>query len=138
MEDRAFDLIICNGEVVTDTGKKALDIGILDGKIAALQPNIRVEASQKIDATHKLVFPGFIDAHTHMGIPIMNTHSIDDFESGSISAAYGGVTTIIDFTVQEKGQSLRESLDVRIDKANGKSHVDYGLHVNVTDQPENE
>ncbi len=136
MEDRAFDLIICNGTVVTDTGKKALDIGILDGKIAALQPNIHVDASQKIDATHKLVFPGFIDAHTHMGIPIMDTHSIDDFESGSIAAACGGVTAIIDFTVQEKGQSLRESVDVRIEKARGKSHIDYGLHVNVTDLPE--
>ncbi|MCH8981729.1 amidohydrolase family protein, partial [candidate division KSB1 bacterium] len=120
MEDRAFDLIICNGTVVTDTGKKALDIGILDGKIAALQPNIHVDASQKIDATHKLVFPGFIDAHTHMGIPIMDTHSIDDFESGSIAAACGGVTAIIDFTVQEKGQSLRESVDVGIEKARGK------------------
>lgn len=136
MEDRAFDLIICNGEVVTDTGKKTLDIGILDGKIAALQPNISVEASRKIDATSKLIFPGFIDAHTHMGIPIMNTYSIDDFESGSIAAACGGVTTIIDFTLQEKGQSLRESVDMRIEKAQGKSHVDYGLHVNVTDQPE--
>jgi len=133
---KKFDLLISNGEVVTEMGKQNIDIGILNRKIAALQPNIRVEASQKIDATNKLVLPGFIDAHTHMGIPIMNTHSIDDFESGSIAAACGGVTTIIDFTVQEKGQSLRESVDVRIEKARGKSHVDYGLHVNITDEPE--
>jgi len=130
------DLLIKNGTVVTNAGKQRLDIGVRDGKIDLLQAAIDAPAKRTIDAKERLVFPGFIDAHTHMGIPIMDTHSIDDFESGSIAAACGGVTTIIDFTVQEKGQSLRESVDVRIEKARGKSHVDYGLHVNVTDQPE--
>ncbi len=130
-----FDLLICNGEVVSDSGVSQRDIGVREGKIAAFAPRLPQHATQKIDAADKLVFPGFIDAHTHMGIPIMNTHSIDDFESGSVAAAFGGVTTIIDFTVQEKGQTLEESVEIRIQRAR-KCHVDYGLHVNVTDQPE--
>ncbi|NIW79006.1 MAG: dihydropyrimidinase, partial [Calditrichae bacterium] len=88
-----------------------------------------------IDASGKLVFPGFIDAHTHMGIPIMDTISADDFESGSRAAAFGGVTTILDFTVQEKGQSLQEAVEIRCRKAQRKSYVDFSMHVNVTDQP---
>jgi len=121
--------------VVTVHGSSKADIGVRDGKIAEVAPRLSGAAAKSIDAAGKLVLPGFIDAHTHMGIPIMNTHSVDDFESGSIAAACGGVTTIVDFTVQQPGQTLRESLDIRIGKAMGKSHVDFGLHVNVTDQP---
>lgn len=134
MEDK-FDLLVINGEVATERNFVKLDIGIRDGIIAALSPNLKRNADRVLDAAGKLIFPGFIDAHTHMGIPIMNTHSIDDFESGAVAAAFGGVTTIIDFTVQEKGQSLRESVEVRLKKAE-KCHVDYALHVNITDQPE--
>ena len=130
-----FDLLVVNGDVVTKKGSERLDIGVSRGIITVLSPNLNRNADRVIDATGKLVFPGFIDAHTHMGIPIMNTHSIDDFESGSVAAAFGGVTTIIDFTVQEKGQSLRESVELRIKKAQ-TCHVDCGLHVNITDQPE--
>ncbi len=113
-----------------------MDIGIRDGKIAAIAPGLTDSAREAIDATGKLVFPGFIDAHTHMGIPIMGTHSADDFDSGSVAAACGGVTTIVDFTVQPPGQTLAESVDVRLGKARGKSHVDFALHVNVTDRPQ--
>lgn len=114
-----------------------MDVGVVDEKILLVEPEIDDRpATRTIDATDKIVFPGFIDAHTHMGIPIMGTRSIDDFESGSIAAACGGVTTIIDFTVQEPGQTLQESIDVRLAKADGKSHIDYALHVNVTDQPQ--
>jgi len=78
------------------------DILISNQIIEKIAENISVEEAQKIDATDKYIFPGFIDAHTHMGIPIRNTVSADDFESGTIAALHGGVTTIIDFTVQEK------------------------------------
>lgn len=134
--DQSFDLLILKGIVVTDTTCDNLDVGIKKGKITALSPNLPANANRIIDARDKLVFPGFIDAHTHMGIPIMDTHSSDDFESGSIAAAFGGVTTIIDFTVQEKDQTLKDSVEARIKKAQGKSHIDYGLHVNITDEPD--
>jgi len=130
-----FDLLIVNGNVVSSQDTKQLDIAVLNGKIAALSPTLKEDAKRKIDASGKLVFPGIIDAHTHMGIPIMNTRSADDFKSGSIAAACGGVTTIIDFTVQEPRQTLRDSIEVRKSLALGKSHIDFGLHVNVTNQP---
>lgn len=131
-----LDLLIRKGDVALESGFQKLDIGISNGKIASIGPDLNLTADRIIDASGKLIFPGFIDAHTHMGIPIMNTTSADDFESGSIAAAFGGITTILDFTVQEKGQSLKDAVDVRIQKALSKCHVDYGIHVNVTDQPE--
>lgn len=136
MPTENFDLLICNGVVVTHNEKQRLDVGVRDGKITALAPSLSQDATLNIDASDRFVFPGFIDAHTHMGIPIMDTCSVDDFQSGSVAAACGGVTTIIDFTVQEKGQTLRESVGVRLQNAQGRCHVDYGLHVNVTDEPE--
>jgi len=131
-----FDLVIRHGDVVFDTGVQRFDVGVRAGKICALAPSLPKNAQQVVDATGKLIFPGFIDAHTHMGIPVMDTYSVDNFESGSIAAACGGVTTILDFTVQEKGQSLKQSVEARLQKAHGKCHVDFDLHVNVTDQPE--
>lgn len=132
-----FDLLLTNGRVATNQDVQRLDIAVKDETIVQLSPQIEAEARQCIDAAGKLILPGMIDAHTHMGIPIMATQSIDDFESGSVAAACGGITTIIDFTVQGKGQSLKDSIDVRLRKARGKCHVDFGLHVNYTDDPEN-
>lgn len=135
-ENNYFDLLIKNGEVILSEGAVHLDVGVREGQIVALGTDLTPDdAETVIDAGGKLVFPGFIDAHTHMGIPIKDTTSADDFESGSIAAAFGGVTTILDFTVQEPGQSLSEAVDVRLEKAQGRSHVDFGIHVNVTDQP---
>ncbi|MBK9049649.1 MAG: dihydropyrimidinase [Chloroflexi bacterium] len=129
-----FDLIIYNGSVVFSHGTLRVDIGVKDGKIAALEQGLdTAAATQTLDATGLLIFPGFIDSHTHMGIPIKDTWSADDFESGSRAAAWGGVTTILDFTVQARGQSYRQALDERRGRAQGKSHIDYGIHVNVTD-----
>ncbi len=132
----SFDLIVRNGRVVTSRETRRLDVGIRGGRIAALEPSLPAKAAQEIDAGGCLVFPGFIDAHTHMGIPIKTTWSADDFNTGSRAAAFGGITTIIDFTVQAKGQSLQQALKERIHRAGGKSFVDVHLHVNVTDQPE--
>jgi len=132
-----YDLIIRDGYVVAETGVTQADIGIVNGKIVAVAPELTERGNAEIDALGKLVFPGFIDAHTHMGIPIKDTTSADDFESGSIAAAFGGITSIIDFTVQDKGQTLRESVEARLQLARGKCHVDFGLHVNITDDPEN-
>lgn len=137
MGGNRFDMIVANGIVVTADSNQRFDIGVRNGKIAALEAGLGNNAEIVIDAFGRLVFPGFIDAHTHMGIPIKNTTSADDFASGSVAAACGGVTTILDFTVQDKGQSINEALQIRQQKASGKSHVDYGIHVNITDQPEN-
>lgn len=128
------DLVIKNGMVFIDGNLQQIDIGIRAGKTIALKNDLP-KGKECIDATGKLVFPGFIDAHTHMGVPIIDTCSADDFASGSRAAACGGITTIVDFTVQERGQSLRDALKTRMAKASNCC-VDYGIHVNITDNPE--
>jgi len=133
---KTFDLLIRNGKIATESGFQKLDIGILAGKIFSIRPKLNQPADRIIDAFNRLIFPGFIDSHTHMGIPIKDTMSADDFDSGSIAAAFGGVTTILDFTVQQKGQSLKDALRDRMNLAKGKSCIDFGMHINVTDQPE--
>ncbi len=132
-----LDLIVRQGELVLPGGRVMRgDVAIRHGIIAAIEPRIDESAAEEIDASGLMVFPGFIDPHTHMGIPILDTFSADDFESGSRAAAAGGITTILDFTVQRPGQSLEEALQERLGLAEGRCHVDFNIHVNVTDRPE--
>ena len=92
-----------------------------------------MEADQTIDASGKLVIPGGIDPHTHMELPFGGTESSDDFRTGTIAAAHGGTTSIIDFAVQYKGQSLIEGIDNWHKKAEGKTAIDYGFHLITTE-----
>jgi dihydropyrimidinase len=126
-------ILIKNGTLVTPDKIYQADILISNQKIEKISEQIDSNETEIIDAKGKYIFPGFIDTHTHMGIPIRGTTSADDFESGSIAALHGGVTTIIDFTVQEKSESLMDSLKKRKAQADGKTSVDYALHCNVTD-----
>ena len=95
-----------------------------------------IEADNTINASGKLVIPGGIDPHTHMELPFGGTSSSDDFKSGTIAAAHGGTTTIIDFAVQYHGESLIQAVDNWHQKAEGKTAVDYGFHLITTDLPD--
>jgi dihydropyrimidinase len=127
------DSKIVNGEVVTAWGMSKQEIGIRDGKIVMLADHIDEPAEQVIDATGMLVMPGAIDVHVHMQLPFCGTVSADDFENGTKAAACGGVTTIIDFAVQKKGESLVDAVRARRGEADGKVGIDYGLHAVPTD-----
>ena len=87
-------------------------------------------ARREIDARGLLVFPGLIDAHTHMALPVAGTRSSDDFLSGSRAAAAGGVTTIVDFTVGAADRTLGESIEQRLADARD-AVVDYAFHAEV-------
>jgi dihydropyrimidinase len=89
-----------------------------------------------IDAGGQYVFPGGIDVHTHLDMPFGGTTSSDDFETGTIAAAFGGTTTLIDFAIQYKGQTLRTALDTWWKKADRKAAIDYGFHCIMTDVPD--
>jgi dihydropyrimidinase len=129
-----FDTVIRNGTVVTASDTYAADVGISAGVISAVGSGLPIENSQKvIDARAMLVMPGGIDVHTHLDMPFGGTKSADDFESGTIAAAYGGTTTLIDFAIQYKGQTLRHALDQWMKKAEGKAVIDYAFHCIVTD-----
>lgn len=131
--------LIKGGTVVAPTGTSFAEV-LIDGEhiAAVLQPAsdiaVAAESSAKvIDATDKLVVPGGVDVHTHMELPFGGTQASDDFESGTLAAAWGGTTTIIDFAVQRYGEAIRESLDTWLAKAAGKCAIDYGFHMIVGD-----
>lgn len=129
--------LIANGTVVTASDTFAADVWIEGERIVALTaPSQRAalgQADRTIDATGQYVLPGAIDAHTHMDLPFGGTTASDDFATGTIAAAHGGTTTIIDFAIQQKGGSLRAGLDAWHAKAEGKAAVDYGFHMIMTE-----
>jgi len=127
-------ILIKNGEVLTGSERKVVDVLVLDGKIKAVGPELDAVDShtEVIDATGRYVLPGGIDPHVHMELPVGGgMYSSDDFESGTRAAIAGGTTTIIDFVTPEKGQRLMEAARERKALA-AKSLCDYGLHMSVT------
>lgn len=130
---------IVGGTVLTASDEYAADVIIDDGRITGIvEPGAGPADAETIDASGCYVFPGGIDAHTHLDMPFGGTSSADDFESGTVAAACGGTTTIVDFAIQKKGGTLREALDTWHGKAEGKAAIDYGFHMIATDLPASE
>ncbi|WP_424930688.1 dihydropyrimidinase [Amaricoccus tamworthensis] len=127
-----FDTLIANGTVVTADHSFKADIGIKDGRIAAIGSDLGA-ATEVVDAAGKLLLPGGVDVHTHLDSPVHDFFSADDFETGTIAAACGGTTTIIDFVQQAPGQSLSDAIATWDKKAIGKASIDYGYHIIITD-----
>src|SRR5450756_3000458 len=100
--------LIRNGTVVTATDMYKGDVLVEDEKIAVIGTSLDIHADHIIDAAGKYVLPGGIDVHTHLDMPFGGSTSADDFESGTIAAAHGGTTAIVDFAIQYKGQTLRQ------------------------------
>ena len=129
-----FDTIIVNGRIVTATDTSLADVALADGKIALIGKDLpRDNAARLIDARGRYVFPGGIDVHTHLDMPFGGTSSADDFETGTRAAAFGGTTTLIDFAIQYKGQTLRTAFDSWMQKASNKAVCDYSFHCIITD-----
>jgi len=129
-------VLIKNGQVVTAVDNYFADVLIEDDKIAVIGNKLSMEADRTIDAGNMLVIPGGIDPHTHMELPFGGTFASDDFKTGTIAAAHGGTTTIVDFAVQYHGESLIQAVDNWHKKAEGKTAIDYGFHLITTDLPD--
>ncbi len=125
--------LIKNGRIITAVDDYMADVYIEGEQIKAIGQNLPLQAERTIDATGKYVIPGGIDVHTHMELPFGGTFASDDFQTGTIAAAHGGTTTIIDFAVQYKGTSMREGYETWLKKAEGKAAIDYGLHMILTE-----
>src|SRR6478672_6729825 len=133
----AFDTIITGGTVATASDTFQADVAVEGDHIVALGLNLpRDNAKRIIDAKGKLVLPGGIDVHTHLDMPFGGTTSADDFETGTRAAAFGGTTTLIDFAIQYKGQTLRNAFDTWMNKASSKACTDYSFHCIITDLPD--
>jgi dihydropyrimidinase len=128
--------LIKNGRIITAVDDYRGDVLIEDETVALIGRSLNVDADTVIDASGRYVIPGGIDPHTHLELPFGGTFSSDDFRTGTIAAAHGGTTTIIDFAVQYKGESLVQALDNWHKKAEGKPAIDYSFHLIVTDLPD--
>jgi dihydropyrimidinase len=129
-------LLIRNGRIITASDDYVADLYCDAGKIATIGADLppdRFKADRTIDAKGQYVMPGGIDVHTHLAMPFGGTTSADDFESGTIAAAHGGTTSIVDFAIQYRGQTMRHALDEWRKKADGNAAIDYGFHMIVTE-----
>ncbi len=128
-----MSVLLKNGLVVTSTGSSVADVYIEGDIIKAVGSGLGMKADETVDASGKYILPGAIDPHTHIDMPFMGTTSSDDWKTGSVAAACGGTTCIIDFSLQGKGEALRDAVDRQKGKADGKTVVDYSIHPGVTD-----
>jgi len=131
-----MSILIRGGRVVTAADDTVADVYVDGETVALIGRELDVRADRVIDAAGKYVLPGCIDPHTHLDMPFGGTVTIDDFESGQRSAAFGGTTCHVDFCIQGRGQTFAEALDGWHAKANGKTLIDYGFHIAITDLDE--
>jgi dihydropyrimidinase len=131
-----FDLVIRNALAGTAADTFRCDIGVRAGKIAALASEI-TSGTRIIDAGGKLVLPGGVDGHCHIDQPMGDgSQMADDFATGTVSAAFGGTTTVIPFAAQTNGQTLRMAVDDYHKRAVGKAVIDYAFHLIISDTSE--
>ena len=123
-------LKIANGTLVLPEGQRRADLYIQDGRIAAIGGDHPAE--EVLDASGCLVFPGLIDAHTHLEMDTGTTWTADGYASGTLAALCGGTTTVLDFATQDRGGTLAAALEAWSGRAAGNCCCDYGFHMAVS------
>jgi dihydropyrimidinase len=129
--------LVKNGTVITASDRYQADLYIDKGVITLIGQGLNLPADEVIDASGMLVMPGGIDVHTHLDMPFGGTTSTDDFETGTVAAAHGGTTTLVDFAIQSFGEGLYPAFEGWMKRAEGKATIDYAFHMIVrelTDQ----
>jgi dihydropyrimidinase len=124
-------MVLKGGTVATARDIYTADVGIQGGSIAMIGQDLR--GDRVLGVTGKYVFPGAVDPHTYLELEFMDTVSSDDFYTGTVAAACGGTTTIVDYAKQTRGGSLTQAVQASRAKADTKVVIDYGLHVSITD-----
>ncbi|MBQ3102687.1 MAG: dihydropyrimidinase [Oscillospiraceae bacterium] len=126
-------ILLKGGFVVSSNGAKKADVLIDGEKIAKVGRNLTCSDASIINVADQLLFPGFIDAHTHFDLDVCNTTTADNFSTGSKAALRGGTTTVIDYACPNKGESLQHGLDQWHTKADGYTYCDYSFHMTIDD-----
>ena len=132
-----MSLLIKNGRIITADSDYIADIFIEGEVIKTIGKDLEIKAAKTIDATGKYIFPGGIDPHVHLDMPFMGTYSSDNYENGTRAALYGGTTMVIDFVLQQQGNSLQAALNEWKQRSNNNCVGDYSFHMAVTDFNEN-
>lgn len=127
--------LIRNGRIITATDDYVADILIDGDKIKQIGEELTMPADRVIDARGTYVIPGGIDCHTHMELNVGAAVSSDDFETGTMAAAHGGTTTIIDFATQQRTGTMRAALESWHAQAE-KSVIDYAVHMIIANLPD--
>jgi dihydropyrimidinase len=125
--------LIKNGTVVTAADQYRADVLVRDGIVAAIGMQLDAVDAEVVDASGCYLLPGGVDPHTHLDMPFGGTVTTDDFKTGTIAAAYGGTTTIVDFCLTTKGEPLQNALSTWHGKAEGKAVIDYGFHLMISE-----
>ena len=125
--EQVFDLIIQGGQCVTPSGVEKLDVGVVDGTIAALGDLSRAETKERIDATDLHVLPGVIDSQVHFREPGLE-HK-EDLSTGTVSAALGGVTTIFEMPNTKPSTTTAEAMADKVRRGREKAWVDFAFFV---------
>ena len=126
--------LLKSGTLVCPDGPIQADLRMEGGKITEIGPNLPKNGCEELDCEGQLVFPGFIDTHTHFemnkGLP---NETADDWASGTLAALCGGTTTVLDFAEPERGRSLCSALETWHSRAGGKASCNYGFHMTIKD-----
>ncbi len=133
MKGNAMKYLFKNGVLVSSAGCFQADLLIQGEKIAQIGQELSVKDAQEIAVSGNYIFHGFIDAHTHFDLDAGDFHTVDDFATGTKAALAGGTTAILDFTTQEKGETLKNALENWHGLAEGKACCDYGFHMCIID-----
>jgi dihydropyrimidinase len=128
--------LLQGGRVISADGEYDADVLIVGEKIAAVGDVEAPAGATVLDASGCRVMPGLIDNHTHLSMPFMGMMSSDDYNTGTQAAAAGGVTCLVDFSIQREPDQLRSALEEWQGRAEGAAHVDYGFHMAITNANE--
>lgn len=124
--------ILKGGTLVSPDGTRKADIELENGVISRIGENLEAQGAEVMDVCGKLIFPGFIDTHTHFKLDAGEFFTADDFYTGTKAAIAGGTTTILDFATQNRGETLEEALRLWHEKSDGLCSCDYGFHMSIS------